>query len=177
MVTGPYSHRVTRDLGTWTNLIKHHFFIVFFRNDTHPSTSLSSNEFVIIPNLYLGRLKTRSSTRLTWVVAGQAIRLSVNHEKKTTYRSTPSQWVMVEREEESHSPQLKVTESQLVAEWKEKSQTLQLKATSGSHSKWWEGPPTGRSQAQISGRQRQLQSGGRYIRAKSLPVATSQMKV
>ena len=80
------------------------------------STSLSSNEFVIIPNLYLERLKTRSSTRLTWVVEGQAVRLSASHDKKTTYQSTSSQPVVVEREEESYAPQLKATESQLVAE-------------------------------------------------------------
>ena len=42
--------------------------------------------------------------RLLWVVAGQAVRLGVSHEKKTTYQSTPSQPVVVEREKESHAP-------------------------------------------------------------------------
>ncbi len=116
VVTGPYSHGVTRDLGTWTNLIKHLFLIVIFRNNTQPSTSSSSNEFVIIPNSYLEPLKTRSPTRFTWVVEGQTVCLGASHDKKTTYQSTPSKPVVMEREEESHAPQLKATESQLVAE-------------------------------------------------------------
>ncbi len=116
VVTGPYSHGVICDLGMWLNLIKHHFLIVFFRNDTQPSKSSSSNKFVIIPNPYPKRPKTRSLTRLTLVVGGQAVRLGASHEKKTTYQSTSSQPVLVKREEESHVPQLKATESQLVAE-------------------------------------------------------------
>ncbi len=177
MVPGPYSQGVTHDLGTWTNLIKHHFLIAIVQNDAQPYTFSSSNEFVIILNPYLKRPKTRSPTRLTWIVAKQAVRLSASHKQKTTYRSTPSQPVVMEREEESHAPQLKATKSQLLAEWEEESRTLQLKATNGSHSNWWEGPPTGRSQAQLSRRQHQLQFGGCYITTKHLPVATSKMEV
>ncbi len=84
---------------------------------------------------------------------------------------------MVEREEDSQTPQLKATESQLMAEWEKESRTLQLKAIGRSHSKWWERPPTGRNQAQLSRRQRQLQSGGRWIKANVLPVAMPRMKV
>ena len=177
MVTGPYSNGITNDLGIWTNIIKHHFLIVLFRNDTQPSTSLSSNEFVIIPNLCLERLKTKSPTRLTWVVKGQELRLGASHEKKTTYQSTHSQPVVVERDGECHAPQLQATEGQLMTEWEEESWTLQLKATDVSQSKRWEGPPTGRIQAQLLEHQRQLQSSCRYITAKGLPVATPRMKV
>lgn len=93
VITGPYSHGVTRDLDPWPSLIKHHFrYNLPGRYHCQISfhvpiltTSSSSDKFVIIHTPHPERLKNRSPT---YVLCGGATDL----EWKPRERRLQIQW-------------------------------------------------------------------------------------